>query len=338
MRTPFRPALARGLLLALLAATPTAHAKAGEGAERGKPSADADQGAGQFSEGRKRFKAGQYAEALPLFEQAFQASHSPNARLYLARTLRELGRLTEAYAELQATLDEARSRAETEPRYVETRDASAAELALLEPKVSKLVVALSGSVPGAEVTIDGVSLAPERIGRSVVLLPGKKTVVATAPGKAEVRKEVTLAGGSSETLALSLDQPMAATAPAPAPTEPEAGAGPLGPVRIAGIAAAGLGVVSLVVFAVSAAQAKSSFDSLNSQCGGQRCTDPTTADEVDQGETMQTLSHVTLGIGLVAAVAGGLMIGLGGLGGETEQTAGLAVGPGRALLRYGLRF
>ena len=337
MRTPFRPALACGLLLAWLGATPLAHAKAGEGAERGLASSDSDQGAAEFSEGRKRFKAGQYAEALPLFERAYQASRSPNARLYLARTLRELGRLTEAYTELQATLDEARSRAETEPRYVETRDASAAELALLEPKVGKLVVVLSGSELGAEVTIDGVPLAPERLGHGVVLLPGKKTIVATAPGRAEVRREVTLAGGSSETLALSLDQPTAAAPPSP-PTEPAAGAGPLGPVRVAGIAAAGLGVVSMVVFAVSAAEAKSSFDSLNSACRGQRCTDPATADEVDKGETMQTLSHVTLGIGLVAAVAGGLMIGLGGLGGETEQTAGLAVGPERALLRYGLRF
>jgi len=158
MLTSLRPAV-RGILLALLAVAGAAHAKPGEPADRGKPAAESDQGATAFTEGRKRFKAGQYAEALPLFEQAFQASHSPNARLYLARTLRALDRLTEAYTELQATLDEARARAESEPRYVETRDASAAELALLEPKVGKLTVVLSGPTAGAEVRIDGAPSA-----------------------------------------------------------------------------------------------------------------------------------------------------------------------------------
>jgi len=162
--------------------------------------------------------------------------------------------------------------------------------------------------------------------------------VVTAPGRAEVRKEVTLAGGASETLAITLEPAGAPAAATTAPTEPDAAPVTLGPVRIAGIAVAGLGVVSLVVYAVTASQAKSSFDTLNAECNGQRCTDPSTASEVDKGEAMQTASRAMLGIGIITAVAGSLMIGLGGLAGDAEQTAGITVGPERALLRYGVRF
>jgi hypothetical protein len=330
--------LAEGLLLALGLLEGRAQAKPAEAAAQDGPSAEADQGAEQFSEGRKLFKAGEYARALPLFQQAYQASHSPNARLYLARTLRELGKLPEAYEEMRATLEDARSRAETEARYGETRDSAAAELALLEPKVGKLVVALSGPSADVQVTINGTPLPHERLGRIVVLEPGKKTIVASTPAKGTVRKELTVAAGGTETVALSFEgAALQASPPSSAPPQ-GAPSGPGEPVRIAGYVTAGLGVASLVVFAVSAARAKSSFDTLNQECGGRRCTDLSYADEVDMGETMQTLSHVTIAIGLAGVVAGGLMIAFGGADGDAEQTAAIGLGPGGAVVRYGVRF
>jgi len=311
-----------------------------------EPTAEtADAGAAEFTEGRRLFKAGDYAKALPLFAQAFERSKSPNARLYLARTLRELGRLPEAYEEMRAALNDSRFKAETQPRYVETRDAAAAEIALLEPKVGKLVVALSGDPAQVRVTIDGAPLAPEKIGTVLVLSPGTKTIEATSAGGTALRRTVELAGGATQTVTLSLEGgAKPATTGSAKPTsktevETEAEAeGSAEPVRIAGYVVGGVGLASLVVFAVSAAQANSSYQTLDEECGGRRCTDLAYADEVDSGQTMQTLSHVTLAVGLAATVAGGLMVILGGADDAPEQQATLRVGPTGALLGYSSRF
>ena len=101
-----------------------------------------------FASARALFNAGKVAEALPLFRDVYARSSSPNARLYVARCLRKLGRNPEAYDEMEATLREATKRAETEPKYAQTRDSAAAELALLEPLVGKLIIAVADPRPG----------------------------------------------------------------------------------------------------------------------------------------------------------------------------------------------
>ena len=89
---------------------------------------------------RARFKAaqqlydkGDFAGAL----EAFRAISSPNARMYVGRCLRELKRLPEAYEELTLTIREATARAQTEPRYADTRDAASAERAAIVPKLGR---------------------------------------------------------------------------------------------------------------------------------------------------------------------------------------------------------
>lgn len=303
-------------------------------------------GAEQFQQGRKLYKEGRFDQALPLFRQALAASGSPNARLYVARTLRELGNVTEAYREMKATLDDARAKAETDPKYVKTRDSAAAEIALLEPEVGKLVVVVAGAGDDVVLTVDG---EPAEVGRPIVVSPGERVVVAKAPGQAPAEQQVTVAGGETATVALTFPQaPTGGSAPGGGtpsggpPTvgdgadEPDPGSG--GAVRIAGFVVAGLGVASMVVFGVTAAMAKSDFDTLNEECGGVRCTDPAYADTVDSGKAMELASHVTLGVGLAGMVAGGLMIAFGGPDESTETTADVAPLPGGGLLTVRGRF
>lgn len=346
MCRPSSLVLVLGAALAAVSSSDLAAAKPRDAAQ----TADADAGAEQFAEGRRLYKAGEFGKALSLFAQAFASSKSPNARLYLARTLRELGRLPEAYEEMRAALNDARFMAETQPRYVETRDAAASELALLEPKVGRLVIALSGDPSQARVSIDGVPVAKDKLGTVLVVTPGTKTIEAVSAGGTALKRTVQLAGGATETVTLSLEggtQPAAGAAAKPAAgtepqtaaeAEPETDGATQEPVRIAGYVVGGVGLATLVVFAVSAAQAKSSYDTLDEECGGQRCTELTYADEVDRGETMETLSHVTLAVGLAATVAGGLMVIFGGADEAPEQQAGLRFGPSRALVTYGARF
>jgi hypothetical protein len=300
-------------------------------------------GAEQFKKGRDLYKQGKYAEALELFQAAFAASASPNARLYVARALRELGDVTESYREMKSTLDDARKRAESDDKYVKTRDSAAAELALLEPQVGKLVVTVVGADAGVELTIDG---KPAIVGRPNVLQPGSRILVARAPGMAESQKQVTVVGGETSATTVTLqattgDPPPDGGAVVPPPSgeegdqpAPTSGGG----VRIAGFVVAGVGVAGLVAFAITASMAKSDYDTLDEECGGVRCTDPTFADTVDSGETMETVSHVTLAVGLAGVVAGGLMILLGGADEPAETTAGVAPLPGGGLLTVGGRF
>src|SRR5690606_23003072 len=53
-----------------------------------------------FEQGRKKWDAKDPAGALPFFQKAAQQSGSPNARLYVARCLRETGKLPQAYDEM----------------------------------------------------------------------------------------------------------------------------------------------------------------------------------------------------------------------------------------------
>jgi tetratricopeptide (TPR) repeat protein len=75
----------------------------------------------RFAEAQLLFDGQKFAEALPLFEALVGETDSPNARLYVARCLRELGRLTQAYDAMRATVALATEKAKTDDRYVETR-------------------------------------------------------------------------------------------------------------------------------------------------------------------------------------------------------------------------
>src|SRR5689334_2876510 len=83
----------------------------------------------QFAAAQKLFEAKDFTGALPKFKELVDATGSPNARLYVARCLRELGRTAEAYDEMATTVRDATQRAEAETKYAPTRDAAAAEMA-----------------------------------------------------------------------------------------------------------------------------------------------------------------------------------------------------------------
>ena len=119
-----------------------------------------------FKKGLAKFDDGDCETALPLFETAYEGTQSPNARLYVARCLVKLGRDVEAYEEMAGTLAIAREKAETEAKYAKTRDAAAAELAQLEPKVGKVVVAFDEAYEGAVIMLDGEEVSEAKQGRA----------------------------------------------------------------------------------------------------------------------------------------------------------------------------
>ncbi len=282
----------------------------------------------QFRTAQKAFDDGEFDKALEAAKAAYAQTKSPNAHLYVARSLRGLGRLEDAYREMKATLDEATELAQSEKKYVPTRDAAAAELALLDKKVGKIVVALANPPPGATVELNGKPLPSEALGVPLPVMPGKIEVRASAPGMKDEQRELRIAAGATETIAIALSEDGTAEPPPPPPKpEPEKSSGT--PWRTVGFVSAGVGVAGLAVFAVAGSMAKSKFNQLEDECGGTRCSDPKYADTVDSGKRSQTIANVGLVVGAVGIVAGGALIVLGGSSKSEKAARGPTVDVGR---------
>lgn len=272
-----------------------------------------------FTAGQRLFDQKKYGEALALFRRAYELSGSPNAHLMVARSLLGLGRSAEAYEEMSATLREATSRAESEPRYVPTRDAAAAELALLDRRVGKVIVVLVEPGSGAAVALNGAVLPPQRVGVPVAVEPGSVAVEAEREGKPAARREVVVRAGETKTVAISFAE--GAGAPGggepiaqrdegtlrPAASAPSSG----GLTRALGYGAAGVGVAGIVAFGVAGSMAESQFRTLKEECRG-RCSDPKYASVVDMGEALDTVANIGLAVGVAGLVGGTALILVGG--------------------------
>jgi Tetratricopeptide repeat len=295
----------------------------------------------RFDEAQKLFDRGKHEDALALFRKVYDETKSPNARLMAARCLLALGRTADGYDELAATVREAAGRAESEPKYARTRDAAAAELGALEPKIGKIVVALAD--PGATVTLNGAKLAPERLGVPMATLPGRVVLLAKKPDGTTVQREETVGAGETKTITLVFPSaptaapapPLPASPPPAIPKEPPPTMKTGGGVRVAGIVLATLGAAGMGVFGATYAVAQSKYNSLVSGCGGVRCTDPKYDSVIDSGKQMELASNVSVVAGGVALGAGVLMIIFGGPSAKPAPTTGAWSGPSLTLSSHG---
>jgi hypothetical protein len=270
-----------------------------------------------FEEGRKLWDAKEPAKALPLFQKAVAQTGSPNARLYVARCLRDTGKLAEAYDEMTRTMRDATKMAESDQRYAQTRDTAAAELALLEPKVGKVIINLDSTLAGATLTIDGVPVDPATLGKPMTVVPRTLTIVAKAPDGTTTEQSAAVGAGATQsitiarsggTIAPAKDEP---TTSPPEPSKPDEGGG-FGVVRGVGIGVLALGVGGFVAFAIGTVKADEDFAELEEGCGAGPCTDPRYDDVISSGKTNETIAYVGLGVGIAGVVAGTLMMILGG--------------------------
>jgi hypothetical protein len=327
------------LSLALSLALPLPSARA-QGTDVPMPAAKE-----HYRQAMEHFEKGSYDQALVGFEQAWKASQSPNARLYVARCLSRMGRLAEAHGHMKGTFDDAQLRVVDDPKYQKTRDAAAIELAVLEQRVGKLVVVLHESATGARVELDGVRVAPARIGVPMAVDPGAREVVADGGGERQQVQQVDVPPGQTRVVTVvfaaetpeptpppppaPVPQPVSKPAPppppAPAPTSAEQA--PSVPLFALGFVTAGLGAVGLAAAGITGALADDELATLEERCGeAQRCTDPALADVVQRGENLQAASNAAWIAGGVLFGAGVVMVVAGWPRGKARATA-LAVSP-----------
>lgn len=293
----------------------------------------------QFKEAKKLYDEGKYEDALQLFQLAWEHSHSPNARLYIARSFKELGKIKPAYDEFRGTLRDATERIAEDPKYEGTQSAAAAELVLLEPKIGHLIVSLDpGDAKDPKVTLNGEPFPSVSWGSVVTMLPGKMTIVASAPGKQDVVREVDLAGGKTEAVALYFppDPKPGASQPAPVPVEESE----MSTLQLVGLITGAVGVATLLAGAGTGVATASKFAAVETACGDGPCTDARFNDVIDSGKTLEVVTYILLGVGGAAAITGTVLWFVGDESAAEEPAASAFVTPlpGGAYVGVGGRF
>lgn len=279
----------------------------------------------RFSRGVELYDARQYEQALAEFRASLELFPSPNARLYVARSLREMGRLAEAVMEYERTVREANDRAQIDPRYTATRDSASTELTALEPRVGRLTVRATDIPAGARVTVGGREIPVAGLGVPIPATPGQVAVVVELDGREVARREAEVAAGGTASVDLQVDATaLAATTQGqagaganaggagsgeivtpPPPVVPEPPPAP-SPDRTLAWVGFGVGAAGLVSFGVFALLANSQYQELSSQCNETTCPSDRIED-IDRGRTYQTITNVSLGVGLVGLAAGALL-------------------------------
>jgi hypothetical protein len=270
-----------------------------------------------FTKGSELYAKKSYAEALQALEASHKLVSSPNSALFVARCLRELGRVAEAMTEYEEVGREAAG----DPKYAETAKAAASEAADLRATLGQVNVHVAGMPAGGQVLIDGTPIALNVDRAQQLHAPGDVTVVLRAPPAPDVARLVKIRAG--DTVDLELD-----ASPKPPPAPP---ARPAWMVPTL-VAAGGVGLVGFGLAIGLGVSSRSTFDSLRSTCGS-RCTSPDQQNRISSGQSAQTGANVSLAVGL-AGVAGaavvGVMIWRSSRPQATDASASVAFGPGRA--------
>ena len=308
-----------------------------------EPAADPRETASKaYREGRAAFEAGEFDRALELFRSSHQVHQSPNSRLMIAKTLHELGQPVEAYKEMVAAEQEAVAAAKANDAYIDTLNAAREVLAQLRSGVAVMRVTVVGGhtdlPPGSSISINGLDLPTAEWGEPIALAPGATTItLTTIDGVTE--QTLSLAAGDDQ--ATALERPVADT-----PVEPEGdGFGEWFEENreTAAFVAGGVGAAGLITFAIFGGMTLSSYGDLDDSCPGGNC--PTgSQDDIDSGQTYQTVANVGLVVGLVGAAASATLFLLPTILGSDDDTEAarrrlpLTVGIGPGSLTIGGSF
>jgi hypothetical protein len=306
---------------ALVAVVPPSTAWAQATAATPSPAA-VKEATAHFQKGTDLFNAKKLDEALTEFRASYAAVASPNSHLYIARSLAQLGKAREAYAEFDKVAIEAQARAAEEPKYAPTAETAKLERDELAAKIALVTVTVSGAAPGATLRVGDQTIPEDAWGKPVPVDPGPVTIAVEAPPNAPVSQTVTVAAGDKRDVTLDATPKVAEVPPPAAPAS-----SPNKTLRTAAFVAGGVGVIGLGVFAVAGISANATYSDLKDSCGGP-CPASKQGD-VDSGKTKQTIANVGLVVGGVGLGTGVALFLLSRSGSKKAEAVGshLVVGP-----------
>jgi hypothetical protein len=180
-----------------------------------------------------------------------------------------------------------------------------------------------GSQTDSTLSVGGIDVTSDLWGKPIPAMPGNIEVKLSAPGKTPVTQTVTGAAGETKSVTIEF-----AAEPPPGGDGPSTGGKFFTPLRIGAFAAAGVGVVGMVLFAAQGSASVETYDKLKENCGDDPCSSEFAAD-IDKGRTQQTVANVGLVLGIVGLGAGATLfvLDLKKRKADAAQTT-LLIGPG----------
>jgi hypothetical protein len=217
-----------------------------------------------------------------------------------------------AYAELGRTAAEAREHASDDPRYAKTAEAATEERDAIAPQLGFVTVTVTGGSPETTVKVAGAKFPRSALGDPFPVMPGSSEVIVETPGKAPLRQTLAVFGGERKTLTFDAGPVEAASSPvqgAPPPPPPlhvqtpEEEAAARDRIRTASYVAGAIAGIGFITLAVGGVASNNTYSSLQSQCHGACAPGEGNQNEINQGNTEQTVADIGLVVGLVGATA-----------------------------------
>lgn len=258
-------------------------------------------------------EAGRDEEALAVFREAWEETHSPRARAQIGMAEHALGRWVEAHVHLNEAL------ASRDPWVQRNRAALQRLLAAVERQFGSVEV--RGRPAGAEVRINGARVGTLPMTEPVRVPGGAARLEVSAPGYDALVSELTVrpTGVTRETVQL---------APRLAPAPPARG----GALRALAWASAGTGAALLAGGAVALALHASTVDRHDARCTGAAAPGgpetPACRDDRELAGTLHTLSLTGLIAGGALGVASVVMFLVGPSRRESGASARVSCGAG----------
>ncbi len=260
---------------------------------------------------------GDYVGADRKYQEAYALSKDPRLIYDMAFCAKN----RHLYARMRVLLQRYRQEAGAS---ISTEDATVVERALVALEKFVGTVAVSASVEGATVAVDGEVVGTTPLAVPVVLDPGPHTLVVQKDGYERLERPIDVTAGTKTALAVTLVAQTPATgAPAPAAAAPASTEAPApeqargasageasgrrwGPLVYSGF---GLAAAGVVVGGVTGALAFGKAAAVGDKCHGTDC--PTSVDgDLHAGltlATVSTVSFVAAGVGAAVGVAGLLL-------------------------------
>jgi hypothetical protein len=258
-----------------------------------------------FEQARNAADGGDYASACPKFAESYRLDPTPGALLNVADCEEHLGHVATAWLNFRKAVDVL---APTDSRLPIAKQ----KVAALEKRLSKLSIRLGPNPPpGAVVKRDGEEISGAILGVAVPTDPGRHVVTVMAPGYREQRHEVDLAEGVSKEVvaeALTKDAPALSPAPAAALALTAPDKSDRDDLRTYGYVATGVGAAGLLVGLVTRGLALGKKGTIADHCDASKFCDQTGMDAVSAASTLQTVSTVSLLVGVAGLGTGAFLV------------------------------
>jgi hypothetical protein len=266
-----------------------------------------------------------YEDALKAFQTSYDTVSSPNSRLMIGRVLAKMGKLPEAYRELELTFQQASTLASTQKKYQKTVDTSRKELDDIKKQLAFVRV-----TQGAKLKLQGEPVELENWQTLMPVLPGTVSVEVTFANGSKTRKSLTLKAGDIGAVALDeLKQPAAAVGPVATTTTARAenstvNANKTLDRRTVGYVVGGVGVIGLGLFVGYGLMGASSIGDPKGSCSAGNCPEGS-VDDAGAKALRQGIGYTTLGIGVLGVGIGTWLIVTGG---KSSPSTALHLAPG----------